>query len=402
MTRAKVVIGANFGDEGKGLMTDYLSYNSARSPLNVLFNGGAQRGHTVVTPNVVEGMPTNFKHVFHHFGSGTLVGASTLLSHHFISNPVLFNREWLELADVGPQVFADPKGLMTTPYDMIINQIVEESRGNSRHGSCGMGINETIKRTENFLSVTLLDIDADELKDKLVAIRDNWVERRLAELGVPFDGLSDRWRKIIASEALVQNFGEDCRTFRKRVSLNDELELISENEGLIFEAGQGLLLDEDHRYFPNVTHSHTGLTNVTELLREAGIQDLQVYYMTRWYATRHGAGPFETEQSSAPTSKVVDETNIPNPFQGSLRFGLLDLDLLKESILTDLNRAKDFNVEPNVVLTCLDQAEEEIELKQGKVPTKDLLELFDFNGLRVSHTSHGPTRETLKDCKVAV
>ena len=76
----KIVVGANFGDEGKGLMTDYFCRQSAlrgEKCLVVLHNGGAQRGHTVVTPE-------EHRHVFHHFGSGTFAGADTYLSGDFI------------------------------------------------------------------------------------------------------------------------------------------------------------------------------------------------------------------------------------------------------------------------------------------------------------------------------
>ena len=93
----KVVVGANFGDEGKGLMTDCFCHQSSvkgEKCLVVLHNGGAQRGHTVVTPE-------GGRHVFHHFGSGTFVGADTYLSEDFILNPMVFRQEWEELKTLG-------------------------------------------------------------------------------------------------------------------------------------------------------------------------------------------------------------------------------------------------------------------------------------------------------------
>jgi len=70
MTTVTAVIGANFGDEGKGLMTDVLASRAPSRTLVVRANGGAQAGHTVVTP---EGR----RHVFGHVGSGALCGAPT-------------------------------------------------------------------------------------------------------------------------------------------------------------------------------------------------------------------------------------------------------------------------------------------------------------------------------------
>ena len=82
-----VVIGSNFGDEGKGSVTDLLSI---RKTLNIRFNGGAQAGHTVCYRNK--------RHVFHHFGAGSFQGAKTYLSKHFIVNPLIFKKEYEELS----------------------------------------------------------------------------------------------------------------------------------------------------------------------------------------------------------------------------------------------------------------------------------------------------------------
>src|SRR5262249_12200450 len=140
MTPATVIIGANLGDEGKGLLTDF---HAAAAPgaLIVRFNGGAQAGHTVVTPDAR-------RHVFSHFGSGSFAGAATYLSRFFVSHPTLFLRERAQLAALGlaPTVHVDPRSPITTPYDMLINQAVETARAGARHGSCGIGFGETIQR----------------------------------------------------------------------------------------------------------------------------------------------------------------------------------------------------------------------------------------------------------------
>ena len=116
MARAPVVIGANWGDEGKGLMVDYLCSQGAG--VVVRFNGGAQAGHTVVTPEGV-------RHVFHHIGAGAFCGVPTFLSRFFCVNPLVFYRELDELKTKltdPPLVFADPQCKVTTFADIIINQ----------------------------------------------------------------------------------------------------------------------------------------------------------------------------------------------------------------------------------------------------------------------------------------
>ncbi len=144
MKKVDVILGAFFGDEGKGLMTNYFSHQAAlrgEKCLNVLHNGGAQRGHTVEYPD-------GKRHVFKHFGSGTFEGSHTYFSKNFILNPIIFRQEWEELESIGvtPKLFANYKCRVTTPYDMMLNQIIEENRGQDKHGSCGLGINETIIR----------------------------------------------------------------------------------------------------------------------------------------------------------------------------------------------------------------------------------------------------------------
>ena len=158
MKDVKIVIGANFGDEGKGLMTDYFAGEAARSYrkcLVICSNGGAQRGHTVRVHGKQNNVGAEVRHVFHHFGSGSLAGADTYLPYYFILNPIVFMNEYFELLDElqkhsgrreMPKVFIHPDAFVSTPFDMILNQMLEEHRGAGRHGSCGMGIWETLIR----------------------------------------------------------------------------------------------------------------------------------------------------------------------------------------------------------------------------------------------------------------
>src|SRR6266436_2186871 len=110
--RARAVIGANFGDEGKGLVTDYLCATQGAGMV-VRYNGGAQAGHTVVPPD------RKYRHVFHHFGSGTMCGVPTFLSQFFVCNPLACMYEANELLALGvnPVLYAHPNCLVTTFAD---------------------------------------------------------------------------------------------------------------------------------------------------------------------------------------------------------------------------------------------------------------------------------------------
>jgi adenylosuccinate synthase len=383
---AQVVIGANFGDEGKGLITDYLA-SQTREALVVRFNGGAQAGHTVVTP-------AGFRHVFHHFGSGLLANAKTYLSRFFICNPVIFCQEMNELLNCSVRlaVFADPQCLITTQFDRVLNQMLERSRGDARHGSCGVGINETVARSQHpRYAIRLGDLaDPDKLMIRLIAIRDEYVPKRLSELGLMADA---DMAAIRALDALEQ-FTRCCRIFNGLVEpANDRI--LRKFETVIFSGAAGLLLDEQHHWFPHVTRSRTGLHHVVQIAQAASINSLDVYYTTRAYATRHGPGPFPTEMPLP--YDISDDTNTETTLQGPMRYGLLSLDTLHGVTERDLRVAKGMDVAPYTAVTCLDQVGKQVRYVVDGVTRETGVEAFfaklgaDIGQTRLA--SSGRTRE---------
>jgi len=400
MTEVKVVIGAGFGDEGKGLMTDYLA-SKMNSGIVVRFNGGAQAAHTVVTPD-------GRRHVFGHFGSGTFVGFPTYLSRFFVVNPPLFVKEAASLNKLGvaPVVYVDRACLVTTPYDMMLNQIAEIIRGDSRHGSCGIGFNETITRSlvddpsPGLFSLTVGDIgDEDLLAYKLWLIKEEYVPLRLAQLGIT--SVPDLYADLLASDSVIDHFIEDVGTLLGAVTPADS-RILSSFSSVLFEGAQGLLLDQSHKFFPHVTRSNTGMQNVAELLVEAGLNEcpVEIVYVTRTYMTRHGAGPFPTELPDKPYTGIEDLTNIPNPYQGALRYGLLDLDFLAETVRNDLRFADGLDYEAKLAITCLDQVDHKaryiVDSEQVDSQVCDFVEkVFDTAGVRAGYVSFGPTRITV-------
>jgi len=364
MKKIKIVIGANFGDEGKGLMTDYFS--TSPNTIVVCHNGGAQKGHTVVTPD-------GKRHVFNHFGSGTLANAETYLSEDYIVNPMLFHREYNELSDMGylidcaPMVFVNEKCLITTPYDMMINQIVEEQRSGDKHGSCGTGIFETIVRNRNeTFNLNAKKVFSDNLwMDSYVSsmmnrIKTIYTSKRLSELNVNIK--DTKWEHLIYDDnEIISNYMKDIQFMKEHVIIvNDSQEksLLNGHDNIVFEGAQGLLLDQNNTdYFPNLTPSNTGLTNPVKILKANGLtsEDIEVCYVTRSYATRHGAGRFETEcESKLIAEDLVDSTNIQNPFQDTIRYGKLDVDLMMKNIKNDLSIV-DFDIKTSIAITHLDE-----------------------------------------------
>lgn len=344
--RVFCVIGANFGDEGKGTVTDYIC--SGRSGMTlpdskfvvVRFNGGAQAGHTVV-------LDDGTRHVFSHFGSGTLRNVPTYLTKKFIVNPIVFRqeRDALLSTDRIPKIIIHRNCPVTTPWDIMINQAAEVARGSSRHGSCGLGIGETIERDLNGIKFTVGDIlEGREALEKIFDyIQMTWSSVRLRELKVDYSDIPSFF-----DEKVRERFIYDCLQMVEApgvtiVAEEDLQETVTEKfDSFVFEGAQGLALDMDYRYFPHVTRSKTGHTYFEEEVRLLGLDTTShifMIYVTRTYITRHGSGPIgpsPVEFNHNPfNDSFVDQTNVENKFQGAFRYAHLYLEDLASRIVVD-------------------------------------------------------------------
>jgi adenylosuccinate synthase len=376
--KMSAVIGANFGDEGKGLITDYLS---GPDTVVVRFNGGAQAGHTVVTP---EGR----RHVFHHIGSGYFRGAETWLSKYFVANPAFFKREVDELGHVQsfqPSVFCDTDALVTTPWDMLVNQKAELYRNEDRHGSCGAGVWETIVRGKTEHRLTVGDLIKSNVNiDKQILYSFERLEYLTDKLGQLQDLIDLFW-----DDSLRRQFWESCEFFLDNVRCGGSFNSNFPSPGhIIFEGAQGLLLDADHYFFPYVSATNTGLCNVIKLCKESSLSGiLETHYVTRSYMTRHGPGPFPTEGKFS----FPDHTNSENKWQGQLRFGKLDTNLMYETVKGDYNRGykqmattcdKKLAILPYVAITHMDWS------ASPSLP----YQLSNILDMPISFKSYGPNR----------
>lgn len=388
MTKAIAVIGAMYGDCGKGLVTDYFASQSIGNTAVVRFNGSSQAGHTVQ-------LSDGTRHVFSHFGCGSFVGKPTVLSEFFVVHPMMFIKEHKELISMGmnPIVYVDSRSLVTTPYDMIVNQIIENRRGDKRHGSVGIGFGETFERTD-WMEITVDDLihNNADLTDKLELIRERWVPTRIGECKSPQEGyLYD----ALASPQLMQDFIDCCEHFKAYVKYDWQYDDFSD---LIFEGAQGLMLDQTYGVFPHVTRSNTGVKNIVEILKNVSkVEKLSVNYVSRAYTTRHGAGPLPYEVPFP--EHIVDNTNHHHLFQGALRYSPLNIDVLLSVTEKDLNQlcGTSFDLSEQLIFTCLDQIKdvgqyifmEELVTVNADIFTKQLRDIGDY-------VSYGPTRDHIQ------
>ncbi len=354
----RIVIGSNYGDEGKGATVNWLLSEVEGPAAVVRFNGGAQAGHTVVS--------SGYRHVCSHYGAGVLSYIPTILTEDFVCSPHLFMRECKELTRKGvfrPDVYVSPQCQVTTPWDMMLNQLAEKKRGSDRHGSVGVGFGETVERASRGYSLTVADLYHPRLEEAIDRIVFDYMPKRLVELGIDLGAVSEMERAFFGKDAsaVFVAFETECAEFMKRVTVMDELQAFDKFQSLVFEGAQGLALDQNGKDFPHVTRSNTGLKNAMAAVGayqssrgcEIGVR---AYYVTRPYITRHGAGPLDHEQETLePCIKVVDETNKPHEFQGTLRFALLDVDELVARIRNDWLPHEGVVTEANVVFTCMQQ-----------------------------------------------
>ena len=249
----KAVIGKNFGDEGKGLATDFLCLSGAKN-LVVRANGGAQSGHTVETGTK--------RFVFHELSSGSFRGADTYWAATY--HPDLYKlseeiEEFKAVSGFAPRIFVSPDAGITTVLDVLLNMAFETARGAGRHGSCGMGIYETELREQAGYKITVGDlINSDETRliNKLSEIRNNYVSKRLNEEKITVAGMG-AYGELIEDDNVVINYATTVYNNLKFVEpVASEQELFQKYEQVVFENGQGLLLDSEcKRFYPNVTGS---------------------------------------------------------------------------------------------------------------------------------------------------
>lgn len=328
--QAIVVADLGFGDAGKGTIIDFLSRScSARTV--VRYNGGPQAAHNVVCAD-------GRHHTFAQFASGMfLPGTRTLLSRFMLINPLNMLKEARHLDALGipdalQRVQLDRRALVITPFQRAINRLREIARADQRHGSCGEGIGECMADAlvDENTALRVGDLaDRATLFKKLRRAREA-KERDYAELAplLPRTEAVQQECLVFTDPAYLAACADVYHFFAQAVEIIDERgirELFEQEGTLLFEGAQGILLDENYGFAPYTTWSTTTFANAEELVRESDYTGQVIRLgVTRAYTTRHGAGPFPTEDP-ALASALPEPHNIWNDWQREFRVGHYDL-----------------------------------------------------------------------------
>lgn len=345
MNTAQIVLGLCFGDEGKGLTTSYL-YSKNPGSIVTRFNGTCQAGHNVVVDNQ--------SHIFSHFGSATLQDGITYWSEYCPVHPINFYNEhqaFINKIGIGiPKIYINENCPIITDIE-ILNNINDET--NLLHGTVGVGFGKTIERELNGFNLTVNDLKYPSV------FKAKYAELEKIKFG------RFRWED--------KNFFEKCEYFRNNIIIVDKPP-VALNQNYIFEGAQGILLDQKKGFFPNVTRSNTTSENALELIsRDPNFKTVEIYYVMRSYLTRHGNGymPNEASPEKLGLVNIETETNVFNNFQQNFRYGYHDAELLNYALQTDVlvhTKYPKLNIKKNLVITCLDQTNNEIISKNLNIP----------------------------------
>ncbi len=327
-TRYASVLDLGFGDSGKGLFVDALTRRWHAHTV-VRFCGGAQAGHNVVTASQ--------HHTFAQFGAGTFVpGTRTVLIHPFVLHPTALLVEAEALARVGvpdalSRLSIDARCRITTPFHQAAGRLRELLRGDAAHGTCGVGVGETVRHSlahpEQTLRYGDLLLPEAVVLEKLHAQR----EALLAELHTG----SGAELKVLQDDTLALRWLRTARALARqcppahRETLTHQLQ---QPGAVIFEGAQGILLDEWRGFHPHTTWSSTTPSALEAALADLGLSmPIEHYGVLRSYLTRHGAGPLPTHDAQLD-ALLPEPHNHAEGWQGRFRRGHPDAVLLRYAL----------------------------------------------------------------------
>ncbi|HZG00536.1 MAG TPA: adenylosuccinate synthase [Chitinophagales bacterium] len=275
-----VLIGLQWGDEGKGKIVDYLApdYTAVAR-----FQGGPNAGHTL---NI-----GGKKFVLHTVPSGIFRdGMQNLVGNGVVLDPVTFAKEIKAIAEVGVNIRESlhiaRKVHLILPTHRILDAASEAAKGVSKIGSTLKGIGPTYMDKTGRNGLRVGDTEAKDFKQRYNALKDKHL-RLLEQYDFQFDlaPLEDEW--FAGVETLREQSIVDGEYF-----INERL---AKHENILAEGAQGAMLDIEFGTYPYVTSSHTSAAAACTGLGIAPSQIRDVIGITKAYCTRVGSGPFPTE-----------------------------------------------------------------------------------------------------------
>ncbi len=287
-----VVIGAQWGDEGKGKITDLLSRSA---DIVVRYQGGVNAGHTVVVDD------QTFK--LHLIPSGILYpNTECIIGSGTVIDPKVLLEELDTLKDLGistQNLFISSAAHVTMPYHRLIDQAAELQRGDHKIGTTGRGIGPTYADKSERTGIRMLDlIDPEGLRSQL-----KWM---IAHKNVLLEKLYDL--PPLDLESVLEEYSGYAERLKPYV-VDCSLTIynaILRRRNILFEGAQGTLLDLDHGTYPYVTSSNPVAGGACVGTGVGPTMIDRVIGVAKAYTTRVGEGPFPTELNDETGELLCD------------------------------------------------------------------------------------------------
>ncbi|MDD2196256.1 MAG: adenylosuccinate synthase [Bacteroidales bacterium] len=319
MTKVDVLLGLQWGDEGKGKIVDVLTPN-----YNVVarFQGGPNAGHSLEFNKI--------KHVLHTIPSGIFHTESiNIIGNGVVVDPVIFANEIESLRKLGVEptknLLISKKAHLIVPSHRELDAASEAAKGKEKIGSTLKGIGPTYMDKTGRNGLRVGDILHPNFKDKYLQLKNKHKQvLKQYDYNPDIEQHETAWFKGI-------------ETIREFALIDSEYEVnryINENKKILAEGAQGSLLDIDFGSYPFVTSSNTVCAGACIGLGIAPSKIGQVFGIFKTYCTRVGSGPFPTELEDEVGQKLRDEGNEYGSTTGRpRRCGWLDLVALKYTVM---------------------------------------------------------------------
>lgn len=319
MSKVDVLLGLQWGDEGKGKIVDVLA---PKYDVVARFQGGPNAGHTLEFDGI--------KHVLHQIPSGIFRDKTkNVIGNGVVLDPIVFRTEIEKLQkynlNVKANLFISKKATLILPTHRLLDQAQEKAKGDNKIGSTLKGIGPTYQDKIGRQGLRVGDILADTFADKFKKLTS-------IHFGILKDhDIQYNWSDLEKQFMDSVSFLKEFKLIESEYFLNDELK---KGSSILAEGAQGSLLDIDFGSYPFVTSSNTVSAGACTGLGIAPRHIGEVYGIFKAYSTRVGSGPFPTELMDAQGELMRKEGNEFGSTTGRpRRCGWIDLPSLKYSIM---------------------------------------------------------------------
>jgi adenylosuccinate synthase len=376
-----VIVGAQWGDEGKGKIVDLLAQDS---DVVCRYQGGPNAGHTIIADG------ETFK--IRQIPSGVIAGRTCVIGAGCVVDPEVFLAEVDELESRGcttGDVHVSGEAHVIMPWHVLIDRATERRLGDLQIGTTRRGIGPCYADKAMRLGIRVQDLlDPKILRQKIeiaLAEKNLWLERVYGEEPLDLEEVAER----------LEGYAQRIRPFVADTSLLVDRAL-REDKAVLFEGGQATLLDLDHGTYPFVTSSSTVAANAAAGVGVGPNRIDHVIGVAKAYVTRVGAGPFPTEIAGPDQPRLRDLGGEFGTVTGrERRCGWLDLVALRYAVR--------LNGMTSLALTKLDVLSDFAEVPVCvRYRLRDGTETDDFPAHQTDFHHAEPIYETLPGWGVAL